>query len=68
MSCEVAELPFQAHANYGTWSIDFENRRTVLILLALYINIHTKHLSAFFKNVSSSISHLKLRDSGTPRF
>ena len=24
MSCEMAELPFQAHANYGTWSIDFD--------------------------------------------
>ena len=23
MSCEVAALLFQAHANYGTWSIDF---------------------------------------------
>ena len=23
MSCEVAALPFQANANYGTWSIDF---------------------------------------------
>ena len=23
MSCEVAALPFQAHAYYGTWSIDF---------------------------------------------
>ena len=23
-SCGVAALPFQAHANYGTWSIDFE--------------------------------------------
>ena len=23
MSCEVAALPFQAHAKYGTWSIDF---------------------------------------------
>ena len=23
MSFEVAALPFQAHANYGTWSIDF---------------------------------------------
>ena len=22
MSSEVAALPFQAHANYGTWSID----------------------------------------------
>ena len=24
MSCNVAALPFQVHANYGTWSIDFE--------------------------------------------
>ena len=23
MSCEVAALRFQAHANYGPWSIDF---------------------------------------------
>ena len=23
MSREVAALPFQAHANYGTWSTDF---------------------------------------------
>ena len=23
MSCEVAALPFHAHANYGTWSVDF---------------------------------------------
>ena len=25
MSCEVAALSFQANANYGTWSIEFEN-------------------------------------------
>ena len=24
MSCEVAALPFQAQAKYGTWSIDFD--------------------------------------------
>ena len=24
MSCEVDSLPFQSHANYGTWSIDFD--------------------------------------------
>ena len=24
MYCEVAALSFQAHANYGTWSIDFD--------------------------------------------
>ena len=23
MTCEVVALPFQAHANYGTWLIDF---------------------------------------------
>ena len=23
MSCEMAALPFQAHANYKTWSKDF---------------------------------------------
>ena len=26
MSCEVATLPFKAHANYGTCSIDFEHK------------------------------------------
>ena len=24
MSCDGAALPFQADANYGTWSINFE--------------------------------------------
>ena len=24
MSCEVAVVPFKAHTNYGTWSIDFD--------------------------------------------
>ena len=24
MSCDVAVLPFQAHANYGSWLIDFK--------------------------------------------
>ena len=27
MLCEVAALPFQAHANQGTWSIDFGQLR-----------------------------------------
>ena len=27
MSSEVVALPFQAHSNYGTWSIDFELNR-----------------------------------------
>ena len=25
MSCEVAALSLQAHANYGTWSINFDS-------------------------------------------
>ena len=24
MSCDVIALPYQGHANYGTWSIDFD--------------------------------------------
>ena len=27
MSCDVAVLNFQAHANYGTWSIDFDSNK-----------------------------------------
>ena len=29
MSCEVAALPFQVHANYGTWSIDFDSTKAL---------------------------------------
>ena len=29
MSCEGAALPFQAHANYGNWSIDFDHDNIV---------------------------------------
>ena len=29
MSCEVAALAFQAHANNGTWSIDFDCYRNI---------------------------------------
>ena len=29
MSCEVAKLPFQANANNGTWSIDFDQSMTL---------------------------------------
>ena len=34
MSCDVAALSFQAHSNYGTWSIDFS--QTIKILKKLY--------------------------------
>ena len=29
MSYDVATLAFQAHANYGTWSVDFDNYVTL---------------------------------------
>ena len=32
MSCEVIALPFEAHANYGTWSIDFVSNIEIAIL------------------------------------
>ena len=28
--CDVAALPFQAHANYGTWPIDFAYKYKIL--------------------------------------
>ena len=39
MSCEVAALPFQAHANYGTWSLDFGAyyKVTIGILVNVYL-------------------------------
>ena len=30
MSCDVAVLPYQAHANYETWSIDFAGNKLLL--------------------------------------
>ena len=33
MSCEVAALPLQAHANYGTWSIDLESIDEEVVLV-----------------------------------
>ena len=29
VACDVAALPFQAHANYETWSIDFGQRKLI---------------------------------------
>ena len=31
MSCKVAALPFQALANYGNWSIDFDDNRIIAL-------------------------------------
>ena len=33
MSCEVAALPFQAHANYRIWSINFDIIHIITYLL-----------------------------------
>ena len=41
MSCEVAALPFQAHANYGTWSY-----RKVQ-----YANSEKEHVDGAQKNI-----------------
>ena len=46
MSCEMAALPFQAHANYGTWSIDFDlnksdfvfNKNFVIMLFDSFVS------------------------------
>ena len=36
ISCEGAALPFQAHANYGTWSIDFVKRNKLFINIKFF--------------------------------
>ena len=38
MSCEVAALPIQAHAKFGTWSIDFKKEHLNKLVL-IYINL-----------------------------
>ena len=48
MSCEVAALPFQAHANYGTWSIDFKG--------ILNTNAFLKRGQTIAKNYNNNIS------------
>ena len=70
MSCDVAALPFQAHANYETWSIDFGTNNTKAVCLygksswesnILLICPYTPFvlLIYIFKNGSSSASHKK---------
>ena len=39
MSCDVAALPFQAHANYGTWSIDFSAKIQKPTALILFLSV-----------------------------
>ena len=37
MSCDVAALPFQAHANYGTWSIDFGKMGGIVLIELIHL-------------------------------
>ena len=41
MSCEMAAHPFQAHANYGTWSIDFGYDIPFNFFLSIFFNSRT---------------------------
>ena len=38
MSCEVAALSFQTHANYGTWSIDFAFLYDILMIWISFLD------------------------------
>ena len=38
MSCEVAALPFQAYANYETWSIDFGSTCQHFYIISIFKN------------------------------
>ena len=38
MSCDMAVLPFHAHANYRTWSIDFDFMRPKISVLKYKID------------------------------
>ena len=42
MSCDVVGLPFKAHTNYGTWSIDFDSD---------YLKLIVKQIAAYGPNI-----------------
>ena len=48
MSYDVTALPFQAHANYGTWSIDFDQNVTVIAILAFLLLLSYNYCSILF--------------------
>ena len=52
MSCDVAALPFQAHAKYGTWSIDFAQN---LYIINTIHNIKFIHICTYI-NRSFSVA------------
>ena len=51
MSCDVAALPFQAYANYGTWSIDFGNCHVIILNFGDTNNIFADYM--FFVTIKS---------------
>ena len=59
MSCEVAALPFEAHANYGPWSIDLDTSKTIYV--------HKYHVMSSLHNKieysESNILHTQQNDS-----
>ena len=52
MSCEEAALPFQAHANYEAWSIDFDYNEK---------NISLIYFSYRFSNLKANHGGMKIR-------
>ena len=58
MLCEVAALPFQAHANYGPWSIDFDTSKTICVHKYYVVSsLHTK-----IESLESNILHTQQND------
>ena len=67
MSCEVAALPFQAYANYGTWAIDVRvhGKKHIILYDLVYRNLTSTMLQrvilksvfffSFYKFVSKII-------------
>ena len=45
MSCEVAVLPLKANANYGTWSIDFDQTHQINLFNIYFVDY------VFLKNI-----------------
>ena len=49
MACEVAALPFQAHANYGIWSIDFDPYQDEKSTISKMIKVVVSFGNALFR-------------------
>ena len=58
--CHVAVLPFQAHANYGTWSIDFIINRIICNITIWYKWL--EKLDVLCSQNSKFIKHFKIKN------